>query len=121
MSAIGWGHASAVYHAPSKVATTGAWSLVPNSRRHTHDEARPRHRVAGEDVVEAPADVALAQVAPRRPPGEERVVVGIERAPDVDQAVPEQPLEERALVGALADRVRLALLRVHVALRRARR
>ena len=57
-----------------------------------------------------------AHVAPRRPPGEQPVVVGIERAADVDQAAADDPLEQRALLGQLADRARLALLRMDVPL-----
>jgi hypothetical protein len=52
--------------------------------------------LAGQHVVDAPADVALAQVAPRRPPGEERVVVRVEGAADVDQAVADQPVSSSA-------------------------
>ena len=81
-----------------------------------HAVARRGERLAGEHVVEPPADVALAHVAPRRPPREQAVVVGIERAADVDQAAAEDPLDQRALLRQLADRARLALLRMHVAL-----
>ena len=56
-----------------------------------------------------------AHVAPRRPPGEQPVVVGIERAADVDQAAADDPLDQRALLRELADRARLSLFRVHVA------
>jgi hypothetical protein len=42
------------------------------------------------------------------------VVVGLERAADVDEPAADDPLEQRALLGQLADRARLALLRVHV-------
>ena len=93
------------------VATTGAWSLVPNSRIETQ-AVRPRREVAaGEHVVEPPADVALAHVPPGRPPGEERVVVGVQLAPDVVQpALVEHALEQRPLVRALADRALVALL-----------
>src|SRR5712692_6558453 len=71
-------------------------------------------RRRGEDVVEAPADVALAQVAPRRPPGEEVRIVRVEGAADVDQMPAQQLLEELALFLALPDDARLALLRMHV-------
>src|SRR5204862_473075 len=71
---------------------------------------------AREHIVEAPADVPLSHVAPRRPPREESVVIWSERPADVDQATPEQAREELALLRSLADEVRLALLRVHVAL-----
>ena len=47
---------------------------------------RRRQLAAGQQVVDAPADVALAQVAPGRPPGEERVVVRLAIAGDVVQA-----------------------------------
>src|ERR1700730_11723826 len=67
---------------------------------------------AREHVVETPSDISLPHVAPRRPPGEHPVVVGIERAPDVDQPAGEKTLDERAFFGKLADRARLALLGV---------
>src|SRR2546430_6015958 len=41
-------------------------------------------------VIQPPADVARAQVPPRRPPGEETVIVGIERSPQVREARAEQ-------------------------------
>src|SRR5436305_3006529 len=52
---------------------------------------RTRRRPCGErfarkDMIEAPADVALAHLPPRRPPGEHPVVVRIQRASDVDEA-----------------------------------
>ena len=45
---------------------------------------------------------------------EQSVVVGIERAPDVDEAAAEDAFDELALLRQLADGLRLALLRVHV-------
>ena len=65
---------------------------------HRRGGAR-RQLLARGHVVDAPADVALAQVAPRRPPGEERVVVGIEPAADVDEPFAEEALEQLALLG----------------------
>src|SRR5687768_800307 len=56
---------------------------------------------AREHVVQAPADVALALVAPRRPPGEQLVVVGPELARQVDEPAADQALELRALLGRL--------------------
>src|SRR5438552_14876566 len=44
-------------------------------------------RLAGEHVVDAPAQVALAQVAPGRPPGEELLVGGIQPPRDVAEPV----------------------------------
>ena len=52
-----------------------------------------------------------AHVAPRRPPGEEAVVVGIERAADVDEPAADDALEQRPLFRQLADRARLPFLR----------
>src|SRR6266568_1036840 len=69
---------------------------------------------SGEDVVDPPPDVPLAQVPPRRPVREEAVVRRIHRPPDVHEAVADEALEERALVRALADRALLPFLRVHV-------
>jgi len=70
--------------------------------------------VAGEDVVEPPADIALLHIAPRRPPGEERIVARFEGALRVHQTVADDPLEERPFLRELPDRARLALLRVDV-------
>ena len=52
-----------------------------------------------------------------RPPREHLIVVRIERPADVDEAVADDPLELRALLRELADRARLALLRVDVHVR----
>jgi hypothetical protein len=75
------------------------------------DRAR-RVALARQHVVDAPADVALAQVSPGRPPGEELVVVRLEGAGDVDQALGEEALERGAVVLGVreADRVALAFL-----------
>src|SRR5262245_25375031 len=67
-----------------------------------------------ENVVQAPADVPLAHVAPRGPPREQLIVLGIERAAGVDQAVADDPFEEGALLGKLADDTGLPFLRMHV-------
>src|SRR4029453_17713513 len=71
-------------------------------------------RARGENVVDPPADIALAHVAPRWPPGEQRSIVGIERARDVNQGIAEQRLEERALFIALTNDAGLALAGMHV-------
>ena len=74
------------------MAQTSNWRPPARDRscrsRVQHGAASPAidDRLAREDVVEPPADVALPHVPPRRPPGEQSVVVGIERAADVDQA-----------------------------------
>ena len=83
---------------------------------HRARDGARREAGAGEHVVEPPADVALPHVPPGRPPREQAVVVRIERAADVDEAAADDPLEQRALLRQLADRARLSLLRVHVAL-----
>src|SRR5439155_1071749 len=75
------------------------------------------HLAAREDVVDPPTDVALPHLAPRRPPREQRVVVRVESARDVDEASREDVVDELALVVALADDARLALLDVDVAVR----
>src|SRR5687768_12050231 len=67
-----------------------------------------------QDVVEAPADVALAHVAPWRPPREELIVVGLEGAAGVDQTVADYSFEQRTLLRELPDDARLALLGMHV-------
>src|SRR6185503_1108453 len=74
-----------------------------------------RELVAGQHVVEAPADVALAHVAPGRPPGVEGVVRRILLAPHVvEGALVEDALEQRALVGALADEAAVSFARMYV-------
>src|SRR5215471_14103363 len=83
-------------------------------RPHRAGGRSPRERGARQDVVDPPADVALAEVAPRRPPREEALVVGIEGPADVDHPLRENRLEERALVLALADDAGLALLGVDI-------
>src|SRR5207248_1776372 len=70
-------------------------------------------RLAGEDVVQAPPDVALAHLAPGRPPGEEPVVVGMELAGEVGQAVADDPLQQGLLGGRLPDLLRVAQLGMH--------
>src|SRR5581483_1791206 len=60
-----------------------------------------------------PADVLLAHLPPWRPPGEHALVVRVELAPDIDQALADQRAEELALLGELPDHG-LALHRVHV-------
>src|SRR4029450_11155729 len=67
-------------------------------------------------IVDAPADVALAQVAPGGPPGEEPVVFRVERAAHVAQALPQEALHERALVLALSDGAGFELLGVDIAI-----
>src|SRR4051812_23661625 len=66
-------------------------------------EDRARHQ----QVVQAPADVPLPHVPPRRPPGEHLIVLRFQGAPGVDQAVADDPLELRALLRKLADDARL--------------
>src|SRR6187549_3388771 len=77
------------------------------------DDAGPRarrERFTREEIVQTPADISLLQIAPRRPPREEIGVVRIELAMHVDEAVAEDPFDERAFVGALTDDARLSFL-----------
>src|SRR5438477_1964318 len=72
----------------------------------------PREIGRGQDVVEAPADVALAHAPPWRPPSEEAVVSRIERPSEIGQpAVFQERLHQRALLGLLPRDV-AALARV---------
>src|SRR3954469_2397028 len=73
--------------------------------------------VAREHVVQPPADVSLPHVAPGCPPGEQTVVVRIERATDIDEAAAQDAIDDGTLLRQLTDRAGLALLRVHVAIR----
>ena len=100
----------------SKTLVTGPWSLVPNSRATVARHRLVRNPLAGENVVEPPADVALTHVAPGRPPGEQVVVVRVERAPDVHQTPADEALDEGALFRQLPDGARLAFLRMDVPL-----
>src|SRR4029450_6404145 len=72
---------------------------------------------ARKDIIEAPADVALAQVAPGSPPREQSVVVRIESAPDVHQTTADDALQQRALLGKLSNRADLALLWADISIR----
>ena len=85
----------------SNVAITGAWSLVPISRYDGHDVARSASDGAREHVVEPPADVALAQVSPRRPPGGVVSSLGYERSARLRPAPRQKRLQQRALFLAL--------------------
>src|SRR6478735_5106768 len=76
-----------------------------------------RDRARREDVIDAPADVALAHVPPRRPPGEELRIGGLARPPHVDEMLAEKPVEELPFLRALPDDARLALARMDVDLR----
>src|SRR2546427_4020015 len=75
-----------------------------------------RERGAGENVVDAPADVPLAQVAPRRPPGEEAVVGRGELPAEVDQPAREELREQLAFGRGGSGPVLLAQRSGHVAL-----
>src|SRR5438132_10322861 len=72
---------------------------------------------ARQDVIQAPADISLAHVPPRRPPGEQIVIVGVDGAADIDESPRDDALEKGALFGQLSDRSRLALFRMNVAVR----
>src|SRR5262245_8288918 len=89
----------------------GSHVFLHRTRRRACGQRFARHH-----VVEAPADVALAHVAPRRPPGEQAVVVGIKRPSEVDETAAQDAFDERALLGKLADGARLSFLRMDVAL-----
>ena len=67
-----------------------------------------------EDVVDAPADIPLAQVAPWRPPGEQAGFYGVDLAARCRPMSVEMPLEELALLGPLSDDLWLSLLRMEV-------
>src|SRR6266542_870232 len=79
-------------------------------------ERRPREVFRCKHVIETPADVSAPEVSPGSPPGEEVIVLEIEGPADVDQPAVENALQESALFGSLADRVRFPFLRVNVAL-----
>src|SRR5690606_14477936 len=71
---------------------------------------------ACQHVVDAPADVALTKTTPWRPPGEQFIVVRVEGTADIGQVLVDEGRQPLAFLRPRADLVRLALLRVHVAL-----
>ena len=81
------------------MTVTGAWSLRPSLFVPiVADTARAARSGAGQLVVQAPAAVELPRSAPVGPPAV-RPLVGVQTAPDVDPALPEQGGEPGALVG----------------------
>src|SRR2546421_12088022 len=98
----------------------------PNLRDHWPVIARPeltphhaRHRAVGnrtarEYHIEAPADVALLHVPPRRPPREEIGILRLHLAMHVYEAMTDDLLEKRSFLRPLTDAIRLSLFRVHV-------
>src|SRR6266571_7588282 len=87
------------------------------SAHFTQDNAFLRslgQRLARQDIVQPPADVALPHLAPGRPPGEKTVIGRIQGATKINDALPDDPLEERSLLWPLPDDGRAALSRVYV-------
>src|SRR6266576_2573768 len=68
-------------------------------------------------VIESPTDVAGPEIPPRRPPGKQVGIVGIELPTHVHELRAEQRFEQGALLGPLAHRIWLALLGMHIHLR----
>src|SRR3954471_13170271 len=81
----------------------------------TGGRARGERR-ARQHVVESPPDVSLPEISPRRPPGEEPVVVRPELSRKIHEPGRDHRLEERPLGGRLADLLGPAQARMHVAL-----
>src|SRR5262245_49901739 len=73
-------------------------------------------RLTRHDVIEPPADVALPQVAPGRPPGKKVLVIGVQRAPDIYKSLSQNPLENLSLFRPLSHERWIALFRVNVTL-----
>src|SRR3989442_14180557 len=94
------------------------WRVIAGPHVFLHRTCRHPggERLAAEHVIEPPAALPLPHVPPRRPPREPTVIAGIERSADVHEAAAQNPLDHRALLGKLANRARLALLWMHVAL-----
>src|SRR6266545_5910101 len=99
---------------PVELGDDGRVVARADVREHRATSRLPGQGLAREDVIDTPADVALAHVAPRRPPREELVVVGIESTRQVHDSRGEDPLEDLTLLGPLPDDRRLALLGVNV-------
>jgi len=95
------------------------WPVIacPSLPLHHARRGARGERLAGEDVVQPPADVALPHVAPRRPPGEEISVVGLKRAMHIDETMAEDALHQLALVGPLPRDVWFPLFRMDVHVR----
>src|SRR5437588_432390 len=68
----------------------------------------------GENVVDAPADVALTHVAPRWPPCVQVRVVGLQRAAHIHEVLAQEAVEKLALLRSLSDDVGLSLLWMYV-------
>src|SRR4029077_1466905 len=75
-----------------------------------------RQRFTGHDVIETPADIALAHFSPWRPPREKILVVRIEGAPDINKTLRQDALEHFPFLRPLADERRVALLGMDVTL-----
>src|SRR4051812_30762019 len=70
----------------------------PDAGLH-HAGSRSRgQRFGREHVVQAPPDVALPHAPPRRPPGEQSVVFGVELTADVDVASAQDAFDDRAFL-----------------------
>src|SRR5262245_42658259 len=93
------------------------WRMVAAAElaRHAAALCPLRQPAAYQHVVDAPAHVLLAQVAPGSPPGEQPIVVRLELSRQVHETTRDDALELRLLRPGLADLGRLAQGRVHVA------
>src|SRR5262245_8898774 len=92
------------------------WTVIARAELALHDtrcRARGDH-LAGKHIVEPPSDVALFEIAPRRPPREQVGVVRVERPMDIDETVAEDLLDSGALIRALTNDAWAPFFRVHV-------
>src|SRR5258705_2403013 len=74
-----------------------------------------RQGSARQDVIDAPTDISLAQLAPGRPPGEKIIVVRVKRSADVNQPSCQDALEDFSFLRSLAHHGGVPLFGVHVA------
>src|SRR5262245_23563670 len=84
---------------------------VDHTLRRLRSQRFTRH-----DVIEPPTDVALAQVAPGRPPGKKVLVIGVQRPPDIYESLRQNALEDLSLLRPLSHERWIALFRVNVTL-----
>src|SRR4029450_2061539 len=87
----------------------GAGLALNRATVHSLEEA-----LAREQVVEPPANIALAHVPPWRPPREHLIVLRLEGPADVHEAVADDTFELRTLLRELPDRARFALFRMNI-------
>src|SRR4030095_12824836 len=109
--ALGTSHLVQVEHSHYGRMVAGSNLTVDRALRRFRSQRFTRH-----NVIEPPTDIALAQVAPGRPPGEKILVIGVQRAPHIYESLSQNALEDLSLLPPLPHERRSAFLRVNVTL-----